>query len=78
MGQMACVERALQIAAEDLRERGGIDIPRSLHRRDLQFRKKRGLYVGKTKRGKGTEIMAIADANGLPVAVCIASASPHK
>jgi transposase len=34
--------------------------------------------VGKTKRGKGTKIMAIADCHGLPVAVCIESASPHE
>ena len=52
--------------------------PGSLHRRDLQFRKKRGLSVGKTKRGKGTKIMAIADAHGLPIAVCVESASPHE
>jgi len=34
--------------------------------------------VGKTKRGKGTKIMAVADKHGLPVAVSIASASPHE
>ena len=34
--------------------------------------------MGKTKRGKGTKIMAIADRSGLPVALCIASASPHE
>jgi transposase len=34
--------------------------------------------VGKTKRGKGTKIMAIADSSGLPVAVCIESAGWHE
>jgi len=34
--------------------------------------------VGKTKRGKGTKIMAISDGAGLPVACCIESASPHE
>jgi len=34
--------------------------------------------VGKTKRGKGTKIMAMADRAGLPVAVSTASASPHE
>jgi transposase len=34
--------------------------------------------VGKTKRGKGTKLMALADASGLPLAVCAASASPHE
>jgi hypothetical protein len=34
--------------------------------------------VGKTKRGKGTKLMAIADRFGLPLAVCAASAAPHE
>jgi transposase len=34
--------------------------------------------VGKTKRGKGSKIMAIADGSGLPLAVNVASASPHE
>jgi transposase len=34
--------------------------------------------VGKTKRGKGTKIMAIADRSGLPIAVHIENASPHE
>ncbi|MFC1878079.1 IS5 family transposase [Thermodesulfobacteriota bacterium] len=41
-------------------------------------RKKKGHFVGHTKRGKGTKIMAIADASGLPVAIDIHSASPHE
>ena len=34
--------------------------------------------MGKTKRGKGTKVMAVADRHGLPIAVHIASASPHE
>jgi transposase len=34
--------------------------------------------VGKTKRGKGTKLMAVADRSGLPLAVNTASASPHE
>ena len=34
--------------------------------------------MGKTKRGKGTKPMALADASGLPLSVCAASASPHE
>src|SRR5438552_17341326 len=41
-------------------------------------RLKKGTRVGKTKRGKGTKIMAIADRHGLPVAICIESATPHE
>jgi transposase len=37
--------------------------------------------VGKTKRGKGTKLMAMADGAGLPLAACVtwaASATPHE
>jgi hypothetical protein len=34
--------------------------------------------VGKTKRGKGSKIMAIADRQGRPVAVHVESATPHE
>ena len=49
-----------------------------LHRRHVHRRQKRGLKVGKTKRGKGTKLMAVADGAGLPVAVYTDSASPHE
>lgn len=39
---------------------------------------KRGHYVGPTKRGKGTKIMATTDASGLPISVDIQSASSHE
>lgn len=52
--------------------------PRGIHRRHLRVGEKRGPCVGKTKRGKGTKIMVIADRAGLPIAVWIASASPHE
>jgi hypothetical protein len=34
--------------------------------------------VGKTKRGKGTKLVALADASGLPISVCATSASAHE
>ena len=34
--------------------------------------------MGKTKRGKGTKLMAMADRFGFPVSVYTASASPHE
>src|SRR5438876_1424032 len=37
-----------------------------------------GSKVGKTKRGKGTKIMAVADRHGLPVGVYVESATPHE
>lgn len=51
---------------------------RRSHRRLLRGSEKGGPAVGKTKRGKGTKIMAVTDGNGVPVAVHVASASPHE
>ncbi len=34
--------------------------------------------MGKTKRGKGTKLMAVADGSGVPICVHAASASPHE
>ncbi len=39
---------------------------------------KGGSFVGKTKRGKGTKIMAVTDAGGTILSVAIQSASPHE
>ncbi len=51
---------------------------RVLHRRNVCSGEKRGRLVGKTKRGKGTKVMAVADGHGLPVAICTESASPAE
>ena len=34
--------------------------------------------MGKTKRSKGTKIMAVADSTGLPISVHVESATPHE
>jgi transposase len=49
-----------------------------LYRWHLRGGEKGGAGVGKTKRGKGTKLMVIADASGLPLAVHTASARPHE
>jgi transposase len=46
--------------------------------RDICSGQKRGRQVGKTKRGKGTKIMGIADGHGLPLALRTESASPAE
>jgi transposase len=51
---------------------------RVFHRWQLCHRKKGGRGVGKTKRGKGTKLMAVADRAGLPIAISVESASPHE
>jgi transposase len=49
-----------------------------LYRRHFHSGEKRGFRVGKTKRGKGTKLMAVADSAGLPLAIYAESASPHE
>ena len=44
----------------------------------VSLRRKRGMKSRKTKRGKGTKIMPVADSHGLPVGLSIESASPHE
>lgn len=41
---------------------------------DVFASKKRGLEVGKTKKGKGTKIMVMTEANGLPISAFTTSA----
>ena len=48
------------------------------HGRHFCIRKKRGPKVGKTKRGKGTKLMVVADGRSIPLGVSLASASPHE
>lgn len=48
---------------------------RSDRGRNLFARKKRGLEVGKTKKGKGTKVMLMVDGQGVPLAVDIISAN---
>ena len=67
----------LEALAEELRIQGRLDVSEAFI--DGSFAsKKGGSRVGKTKRGKGTKIMAVADRNGLPVAICVESATPHE
>jgi transposase len=51
---------------------------RVICRRHVFLGKKGGDKVGKTKRGKGTKIMVLTDAEGLPLGADTASASPHE
>ena len=56
----------------------GIGSQRVFCGRDIRSGQKRGRLVGKTKRGKGTKIMGIADGHGLPLALRTESASPAE
>ena len=46
--------------------------------RDVCSGQKRGRQVGKTKKGKGTQIMGLADGHGLPLALRTECASPAE
>jgi len=62
----------------DLKARGVFDVREAFIDGSFAPAKKRDSKVGKTKRGKGTKIMAVADRHGLPVAVHVESATPHE
>ena len=70
--------QVLQKLAEDLRDRGKIDLSETFIDASLQFGEKGGAAAGPARRGKGSKIMAIADRHGLPISCSIASASPHE
>jgi transposase len=74
-------EQVLHGLATDLQERGGLDLLECYIDGTFIVAKKRGgNEIGRaTKgRGKGTKkLMAISDRTGLPISICIASASPH-
>ena len=44
----------------------------------LRAGQKGGASVGKTKRGKGTKVMLVADGKGLPLGLILASADQHE
>jgi len=70
--------RIMTALAHELSIRGSIDVSEAFIDASFAPAKKRGRKVGKTKRGKGTKIMAVADRNGLSVSVCAESATPHE
>ncbi len=53
-------------------------LERGFYRWKLCSGKKRGAGVGQTKKGKGTRIMGLTDAFGLPIAIDATSARPHE
>src|SRR5437879_4790344 len=72
------IRSVLERLAENLRLRGGFHLEEAFIDGTFAPAKRGGAGVGKTKRGKGTKIMAVVDGAGLPVAVCVESATPHE
>lgn len=72
------LERVLHALASALLEQGRIALSEAFIDGTFVPAKRGGAAVGPTNRGKGTEIMAVADRSGLPIALHIESASPHE
>ncbi|MBK6473963.1 MAG: IS5 family transposase [Flavobacteriales bacterium] len=70
-------DKLLHALASDLRDRGKIDITECFIDGTFASAKK-GACVGPTKKGKGTKIMAVTDAVGIPLTVRAFSASTHE
>jgi len=68
----------LEIFAQALHDEGYLDLKEAFIDGSFASAKRGGAAVGKTKRGKGSKIMAIADRQGRPVAVHVESATPHE
>jgi transposase len=68
----------LSVVAEALHDEGYLNVQEAFIDGSFALAKNGGNCVGKTKRGKGTKIMAIADRHDLLVAVHVESATPHE
>ena len=66
-------EKILEGLADHLAAYGKLDLTEGFIDGTHAGEKKGGPLVGITRRGKATKIMAVADGNGLPLAVGIAS-----
>ncbi len=71
------LKRVLHGLAEDLYERGGIDLTECFIDATFAGAKKGALVSGRRSGGRAPRSWAIADRSGLPIAIGIASASPH-
>ena len=70
--------KVLEALAEDLEGRGQIDLSECYIDGYVRCGQKRGACVGKTKRGKGTKLMAFSERSSVPLALHTESASPHE
>ena len=70
--------RLLQKLAEDLRDRGKLDLSESFIDASFSSAKKGALLSALLAAAKAAKSWRSADRHGLPVAVHVASASPHE
>ena len=72
------LRQVLEALAQHLEKTKNINLSECCIDGTFVVAKKGGGCLGKTKRGKGTKLMVVADATGLPLSVYTASASPHE
>jgi transposase len=78
LGEVRCDGKLVANAGATSQGRWRLGLKRMFCGRNFCSGQKRGRCVGKTKRGKGTKIMGIADRSGLPIALRTESASPAE
>lgn len=78
MGGRRSVTPAARSSCRGFAKAWQVGFERVLRGRDFRLREKGGAAVGKTKRGKGTKLMAVADGSGIPVSIYPAPANPHE
>lgn len=71
------MEKAFRAVAQDLKDRVNWVYAKLLLMAPSAVLKK-GSLCWENQARKGTKLMLVADSNGLSVAVCLASASPHE
>jgi transposase len=76
--RLGVLRSILETLAQALSDHGYLDLQETFIDGSFAPAKQGGACVGKTKRGKGSKIMVIADRHGLPVAVHVESATPHE
>jgi transposase len=76
--QAGAFEAALNELSEELLAAGLLDLRECFIDGSFAPAKRGGLAEGKTKKGKGSKIMAVVEAHGRPLAVTIESATPHE
>ena len=78
LGRTRRVAGGLARPAGDARPARALALGRDLSGCHVFSGQKGGFAVGKTKRGKGTKAVVLADGQGIPLGVLLASATPHE
>ena len=76
--QSGVFKAVLDDVAADLQAAGLLDLRECFIDGSFAPAKRGGAGVGKTKKGKGSKLMAVVEAHGMPVALTIDSAHPHE